>query len=52
MGGHYYAFIKSFEDGKWYRFDDSHVTPISEDEITKVYGDKYGGPTAYMLMYK
>jgi hypothetical protein len=22
MGGHYYAFIKSFENGKWYKFND------------------------------
>jgi len=21
-GGHYYAFIKSFENGKWYEFND------------------------------
>lgn len=52
MGGHYYAYIKSFEDGKWYNFNDSSVSPISEEEIARVYGDKYGGPTAYMLMYK
>lgn len=25
-GGHYYAYIKSFEDGKWYNFNDSSVT--------------------------
>ena len=52
MGGHYYAYIKSFEDNKWYNFNDSSVTEISEDEISKVFGDKFGGPTAYMLMYK
>lgn len=52
MGGHYYAYIKSFEDGKWYNFNDSSVSPITEEEITNVYGDKYGGATAYMLMYK
>ena len=22
MGGHYYAYIKSFEDGHWYNFND------------------------------
>lgn len=52
MGGHYYAFIKSFEDHKWYKFNDSSVDPISEEEISKVFGDKYSSPTAYMLMYK
>nr|XP_023692245.1 ubiquitin carboxyl-terminal hydrolase 47-like isoform X1 [Paramormyrops kingsleyae] len=24
--GHYYTIIKSFEDGNWYHFDDSHVS--------------------------
>ena len=52
MGGHYYTYIKSFEDGKWYNFNDSMVSGINEDEIAKVFGDKYGGATAYMLMYK
>jgi ubiquitin carboxyl-terminal hydrolase 47 len=52
FGGHYYAFIKSFEDGKWYRFDDSSVNEISQDDIAKTFGDKFGGPTAYLLMYK
>lgn len=23
MGGHYYAFIRNFETGKWYKFNDS-----------------------------
>jgi len=23
FGGHYYAYIKSFDDGKWYNFNDS-----------------------------
>ena len=52
MSGHYYAYIKSFEDNKWYEFNDSLVNGISEEEIPKVFGDKYGGPTAYMLLYK
>ena len=28
MGGHYYAYIKSFEDGKWYNFNDGNVNAI------------------------
>lgn len=54
MGGHYYAYIKSFEDGKWYNFNDTDVREIDKDEITKVFGDKsgYSGPTAYMLKYR
>lgn len=30
-GGHYYAYIKSFEDGKWYNFNDSSVKEISNE---------------------
>jgi ubiquitin carboxyl-terminal hydrolase 47 len=26
MGGHYYAYIKSFEDANWYNFNDSSVS--------------------------
>mmetsp|Transcript_42854 Transcript_42854/g.41177 ORF Transcript_42854/g.41177 Transcript_42854/m.41177 type:complete len:139 (+) Transcript_42854:1457-1873(+) len=53
MGGHYYAYIKSFEDGKWYNFNDSIVSQIQEDDISRVFGDMGGGcATAYMLMYK
>ena len=28
-GGHYYAYIKSFANGKWYDFNDSSVSEIS-----------------------
>ena len=51
-GGHYYAFIKSFEDGFWYRFDDSSVTRMDPDEIpVKAFG---GGKSAnaYKLFYR
>lgn len=27
-GGHYTAFAKNFEDGGWYKFDDSFVAPV------------------------
>ena len=30
MGGHYYAYIRSFQDGNWYNFNDSSVTKISD----------------------
>lgn len=33
MGGHYYAYVKSFEDGKWYNFNDSTVSLIADNEI-------------------
>lgn len=54
IGGHYYAYIKSFDDGFWYRFDDQQVVKIQESEIYNVFGEKRmsSGPTAYMLMYK
>ena len=53
-GGHYYAYIKSFEDGKWYNFNDSSVTALSSDEeIFKTFGDTNGSSgTAYLLMYR
>jgi Ubiquitin carboxyl-terminal hydrolase len=52
IGGHYYAYIKSFEDGKWYNFNDSDVREIQAEDITKVFGDKNSNATAYMLKYK
>lgn len=52
MGGHYYAYIKSFEDGKWYCFNDSNVTMADPDEmISKVFGGN-SNSCAYMLFYK
>jgi ubiquitin carboxyl-terminal hydrolase 47 len=39
MGGHYFSYIKSFENGKWYNFNDSTVTPIEEKEIEKMFGE-------------
>lgn len=53
MGGHYYAYIKSFDDHKWRNYNDSTVSEMSPEEVTKVFGDNYGGSgTAYMLMYR
>lgn len=52
MGGHYYAFIKSFEDGRWYCFNDGNVTGVEADELPK---KAFGGQTnnsAYMLFYR
>ena len=33
MGGHYFAYIRSFEDNKWYNFNDNYVTEIMEDDV-------------------
>lgn len=62
LGGHYYAYIKSFETGKWFNFNDSHVSEISDDELKTAFGgsggsSSYGGrmsysTCAYMLMYR
>mmetsp|Transcript_1062 Transcript_1062/g.950 ORF Transcript_1062/g.950 Transcript_1062/m.950 type:complete len:185 (+) Transcript_1062:337-891(+) len=51
-GGHYYAFIRSFEDGKWYTFNDMNVQEI---EFEKLPSMCFGGgkmANAYMLMYR
>ncbi|KAL6042819.1 Ubiquitin carboxyl-terminal hydrolase 47 [Balamuthia mandrillaris] len=59
-GGHYYAYIKSFEKGGWYNFNDSSVTEISSSQIKDTFGtssDSYWqdtsyGASAYMLIYR
>jgi ubiquitin carboxyl-terminal hydrolase 47 len=33
FGGHYYAFIRSFIDGRWYSFNDGIVTGIDPNDI-------------------
>eukprot|EP01116_Phalansterium_solitarium_P018807 TRINITY_DN5104_c0_g1_i3.p1 TRINITY_DN5104_c0_g1~~TRINITY_DN5104_c0_g1_i3.p1 ORF type:complete len:1258 (-),score=480.84 TRINITY_DN5104_c0_g1_i3:52-3825(-) len=33
--GHYYAYIKNFADGKWYKFNDEQVTAIDDDSIIR-----------------
>jgi ubiquitin C-terminal hydrolase len=60
LGGHYYAYIKCFEDNRWYNFNDSTVREIEEKDIEKVYGGvskgtSWGGSyaaNAYLLMYR
>ncbi|XP_057313910.1 ubiquitin carboxyl-terminal hydrolase 47-like isoform X1 [Hydractinia symbiolongicarpus] len=64
LGGHYYAYIKSFDDEKWYCFNDQYVSEVSEEDILKSYGgdDKFrtgfyssnysSSTNAYMLMYR
>ncbi|XP_061124978.1 ubiquitin carboxyl-terminal hydrolase 15-like isoform X2 [Syngnathus typhle] len=43
-GGHYTAYAKNTNDGKWYNFDDSSVSPVSEDQIVSKAG--------YVLFYQ
>ncbi|XP_049622696.1 ubiquitin carboxyl-terminal hydrolase 15-like [Suncus etruscus] len=43
-GGHYTAFAKNKDDGKWYYFDDTNVSTASEDKIVS--------KAAYLLFYQ
>lgn len=43
-GGHYTAYAKLIEEDSWYHFDDSHVSPVSEDSIKT--------SAAYVLFYR
>lgn len=54
-GGHYFAYIKSFETSKWYNFNDSDVSEISSKELSKTFGENtsWGSSSnAYLLMYR
>ena len=41
--GHYIAIVKNMSEGKWYKYDDSTRSQISEDQIPK--------ESAYILFY-
>ncbi|KAJ3194436.1 hypothetical protein HK101_002705 [Irineochytrium annulatum] len=61
-GGHYCAFLRPEKNGKWFKFDDDRVIPVTEKEVME---DNYGGEfaprsgvrgnkrftNAYMLVY-
>lgn len=61
-GGHYYAYIRDFETGNWYSFNDQTVSPITQEDISRSFGGSgafksyYSGfsssTNAYMLMYR
>jgi len=38
LGGHYYAYIKDLETGKWYNFNDSIVREISIIDLVETFG--------------
>ena len=42
--GHYYAYCKNSDDGKWYNFDDDSVTEMDESDLVT--------NNAYCLFYK
>ena len=43
-GGHYYSYAKNCEDSRWYCFNDSSVSPLTEKELKT--------SNAYMLFYQ
>ncbi|XP_055846655.1 ubiquitin carboxyl-terminal hydrolase 47 isoform X2 [Episyrphus balteatus] len=61
-GGHYYAYIKEFENGEWFCFSDQTVSSVTQEDIQKSFGGSatkayytsmYSSSTnAYMLMYR
>ena len=61
-GGHYYAYIKDFESGNWFSFNDQTVSSITQEDISRSFGGSgafksyYSGfsssTNAYMLMYR
>jgi ubiquitin carboxyl-terminal hydrolase 7 len=46
-GGHYFALIKPEKDGRWFKFDDDRVTPVTDKEVLE---DNYGGDTVNGLV--
>lgn len=48
-GGHYFALLKPEKDGKWLKYDDDRVTPVTNREVLE---DNYGGeaPNVNALM--
>ncbi|KAI6696953.1 hypothetical protein NL676_017072 [Syzygium grande] len=42
--GHYTAYIKLLDENRWYNFDDSHISPINEDDVKSA--------AAYVLFYR
>lgn len=39
-GGHYFALIKPEKDGRWFKYDDDRVVPVTDKEVLE---DNYGG---------
>lgn len=42
--GCWLCFVQLIDENKWYNFDDSHVSPVSESEVKTT--------AAYVLFYK
>jgi len=60
FGGHYFAYIQDLSSKKWFEFNDSSVTEITEADIRSSYGEddtkkdgaSWYGANAYMLFYR
>nr|XP_016932061.2 ubiquitin carboxyl-terminal hydrolase 47 [Drosophila suzukii]XP_016932062.2 ubiquitin carboxyl-terminal hydrolase 47 [Drosophila suzukii]XP_016932063.2 ubiquitin carboxyl-terminal hydrolase 47 [Drosophila suzukii] len=60
-GGHYYAYIKDFDNNEWFCFNDQNVSSITQEDIQRSFGGPNGSyyssaytssTNAYMLMYR
>ena len=57
LAGHYFAFIKELSSGRWYKFNDSHVTAATDEQLKAAMGasESGGGGAAgstYMALYR
>jgi Ubiquitin carboxyl-terminal hydrolase len=50
-GGHYYAYIKNLETKKWYNFNDSNVSEISEEKVFEAWGGKSKYEGVFVLSF-
>ncbi|CAG8654904.1 6298_t:CDS:2, partial [Gigaspora rosea] len=51
-GGHYHALIKPTKNGKWLKFNDDRVVPVTDKEVLESsYGDDIELSSAYVLVY-
>jgi ubiquitin C-terminal hydrolase len=50
--GHYYSYIKSFEDNRWYCFNDERVYEVGVAEVEKTFGGGAIFANAYALSYR
>lgn len=52
-GGHYYAYIRSFEDGEWHLFDDAIIKTVTKMQVAEEgFGGKNLSASGYMLFYQ
>ena len=53
FSGHYYAYIKSFENGLWYIFNDTKVREVCREDIKEnAFGSHGSSNNAYSLIYR